>query len=560
MKTTSSSLNDSARTGGASVSDIVTRPGLKTLAAILLFGAAASVGHATDGTWESSSGAGYWDDSAKWVGGNIANGTDARATFNGTSGATITINGTQTLGNLTVTGYNATPGWRIQGGTLVLDSTSGKPTIYKAYLPGANADFLRIDSVISGSDGLSLNFNGGRLFLAGNNTFTGGVDLGYGTTLWMGSAAPLNGNTLTFGQSSIFSLGGTDQNYTSNFVVTGTDMRFIFNTSNTTTTLSGDISETGGAQMVRYTTDGAENVVVKPTGTNTFTGDTQIGAVHKWGSIILRAETAAALGGSTNIFFGAGTKDHDNDALQLANGVTFTGKKLTLRGRGNSQNGSLNSVSGNNTWAGEVDIGTWGNATIGVAADRLVVSGKVSGSGLNGLSKVGAGILELSGNNTFGNGTNIKAGTLLVSHNEALAGGNVTVGDGAGTDTLRIGADIALEVNTLDLSSSAHLAFNLTSNFTTTTIGVTGDQLGTGNYTVDIYDGGGLQNGNYTLMQVAGTSNAAGFTLGTLPGGHSGSSLNWDGTTLLLNVIPEPAVALLAGMGALTLLLRRRRE
>lgn len=558
MKTTSS-LKGCAPQRGVTMLPIASLLGLRALAAILLLGGAVSITQATDGTWESSSGAGYWDDSAKWVGGNIANGTDATATFNGTTGQTITINGTQTLGNLTVTNFSST-NWRIQGGTLVLDSTSGKPTIYKAYKSGANADFLRIDSVISGSDGLKLDFNGGRLFLTGVNTFTGGVDLGYGTTLWMGSAAPLNGNTLTFGQSTIFSLGGTDQNYTSNFVVTGTDMRFIFNTSNTTTTLSGNISETGGAQVVRYTTDGAENVVVKPTGTNTFSGDTQIGAVHKWGSIILRAETAGALGNSGNIAFGAGTKDHDNDALQLANNVTITGKKLTLRGRGNSQNGSLNSAGGNNTWAGEVNVGTWGNATIGVDTDRLTISGVVSGSGLNGLSKVGAGTLELSGNNTFGNGTSIKAGTLLVSHNKALAGGNVTVGDGTGADILRIGADIALEVNSLDLSSSAHLAFNLTSNFTTTTIGVTGDQLGTGNYTVDIYDGGGLQTGNYTLMQVAGTSNAAGFTLGTLPGGYSGSSLNWDGTTLLLNVIPEPAVALLAGMGALALFLRRRRE
>lgn len=531
----------------------------KLLTLMALF-ACAATGFAADGTWQSSSGSGDWTNSAQWDGGVVADGTDATALFNGTTGRIVTNTGTTTIGNLTVDGVTGTA-WHITGGTLVLDTSSGKPVIKLAN--SGVTDFLTISSTLAGTNGFTLtqtNASSARLYLTGANTFTGGVNISNGT-LWLNAAAALNGNTVTLGNSVVATLGGSSQTYTSDFILAGSSTRITLGQSSTFT-LSGDISETGGARSVNYSTDGSDATVIT-TGNNSYTGDTIIGATHNYGSIILRAQVADALGtGTANVSFGAhATKLHDNDALQLADNVTISNKTLTLRGRGNAQAGSLNSVSGTNTWAGNIDTGSYSNTpTIGVTAGRLNVSGIISGSNTNGLAKVGNGVLALTGSNTYANGTFINAGTILAGHNQAVASGNVTLGDSTGTDTLRIAGGIQLAVNNFDLTSSAHLAFDLTSGFTATQILVAGNQLGSGTYTVDIYDGGGLQQGTYTLMTVTGTTNAAGFTLGILPGGYEGSTLTWSGNELTLTAVPEPSIGLLLGAaGALTLLLRRRK-
>ncbi len=513
---------------------------------------------AADGTWQSSSGAGDWTNSAKWDGGIVANGTDATALFNGTDGRIITNTGTTTIGNLTVDGLTNSA-WNITGGTLVLDVSSGKPIIQNAN--NSMTDFLTISATLAGTNGFTLaatNASSTRLYLSGANTFTGGVNVSSGT-LWLEDAAALNGNTVTLGNSTVATLGGVSQTYAGGFALAGNSTRITLGQSSTFT-LSGGVSETGGARSVNYSTDGSDATVLL-TSSSSYTGDTIIGATHIWGSIVLRAEVADALGsGTANVSFGSGTKDHDNDALELSDNVTISNKTLTLRGRGNAQAGSLNSVSGTNTWTGNIDIGTYSNVpTIGVVAGRLNVSGVISGSNTNGLAKVGDGVLALKGANTYTGGTLISAGTVLAELNQALANGNVTLGDGTGTDTLRLAGGVQLAVQDFSLTSSAHLAFDLTSGFTATQILVAGNQLGSGTYTVDIYNGGGFTNGTYTLMTVTGATNAAGFTLGTLPSGYEASTLSWNSNKLTLNAIPEPSVGLLLGLGGIAALLLRRK-
>ncbi|MFZ4778311.1 MAG: PEP-CTERM sorting domain-containing protein, partial [Terrimicrobiaceae bacterium] len=103
------------------------------------------------------------------------------------------------------------------------------------------------------------------------------------------------------------------------------------------------------------------------------------------------------------------------------------------------------------------------------------------------------------------------------------------------------------------------LVFDLTGSVDATKIAVSGNQIGTGIYTVNVFDGGGLTNGTYTLLTVAGTFQATDFVLGTTPIGYDSSYLQWSGGTLSLNVIPEPGSLALIGMAFGLVLLSRRK-
>lgn len=525
----------------------------------LLVGASAffalvTVSPALDGTWDTASGNGDWSDATKWSGSNVAGGTDATATFDGATGRDITLTAPVTIGNINVTNWSSTA-WRIIGDTLTLDVSSGVPTI-----TAPAGDSLAIYSVIAGNEGFKL-AGVSRVYLAGVNTFTGGVEVSSGV-LYTKNAAALNSNTVTLsGAATQWLIDGGGSDYAGDVVVGSSSTHLNMSQNGTTITLSGDISESGGTRDLVIRTNGGDAGVVL-SGNNSYTGNTLLGATHNFGYVAARATTNNALGtGTANVDFASGgSKTHDDDALELANNITIANKTLTLRGQGRSDAGSLRSVSGTNTWSGGVNTGTFGNARIGVDADQLTISGVIAGSGVGGLTKVGAGTLILSGSNTYSNGTVVNEGTLVVSHASAVAAGALTLGDGTGTDTLRIAAGTVLNVTNFSLTSSAELVFDLTGVLNGTKIAVTGNQLGTGTYTVNITDGGGFGNGTYELMTVTGTANAASFTLGTLPGGHPGSNLSWSGGTLLLNVVPEPSVCALAGLGITLSLFRRRRS
>ena len=115
---------------------------------------------------------------------------------------------------------------------------------------------------------------------------------------------------------------------------------------------------------------------------------------------------------------------------------------------------------------------------------NVVNSGKVKGS----FTKEGAGIMVLSGKNTYSGGTNINGGTLRAASNNALGTGLATVNSGArlalGTDgtAVTLGNDILVASGGI-LSGSATLSGNTTLNagsileFTLSMGGAAGDEL-----------------------------------------------------------------------------------
>jgi fibronectin-binding autotransporter adhesin len=172
-----------------------------------------------------------------------------------------------------------------------------------------------------------------------------------------------------------------------------------------------------------------------------------------------------------------------------------------------------------------------------------VLSGVLASAG-GGLVKLGGGTLALTAENTYGGGTTVDEGRLLVNNgNTAQSGtgtGAVTVNAGTlggtgsigGPVTIHSGAHLApgesiesLDVASLTLSSGSILDFELdtvlgvdTSDLVNVTLA---DGLTINLATLNLTDAGAMTDGTYTLFDYAGTlgGSVANITFGTTPGG-----------------------------------------
>jgi autotransporter-associated beta strand protein len=164
---------------------------------------------------------------------------------------------------------------------------------------------------------------------------------------------------------------------------------------------------------------------------------------------VVNASNAAALGGTAN-----GTTVATEAALEIQGGINIVNEGLNLSGSGPAGAGALRSVSGTNNWGGDIMLAT--AAAVGVDAGTLTITGKVLGSA--SLTKVGAGTLVLSHNNSYTQGTTVNGGILSVSTTNALGSGPITVASGA---TLQI-ASAAGTVGNIDGNGNTVVSANTT--------------------------------------------------------------------------------------------------
>ncbi|MFN6053018.1 MAG: Ig-like domain repeat protein, partial [Planctomycetia bacterium] len=98
--------------------------------------------------------------------------------------------------------------------------------------------------------------------------------------------------------------------------------------------------------------------------------------------------------------------------LALAGNKTISNRTLSLDGLGVAGAGALRSISGNNTWAGNINLaGTMQLAYVGIDTGRLTLSGRIDG-GSSTLHKTGAGDLVISGNGNSQGSTVVGSGPL----------------------------------------------------------------------------------------------------------------------------------------------------
>ncbi|MFK4823049.1 autotransporter domain-containing protein, partial [Ochrobactrum quorumnocens] len=326
---------------------------------------------------------------------------------------------------------------------------------------GVVADDLSIQTAVDGqinlvsTAGAELGFwDGGDVALHDNNA----VDGGSGTWRadgrnWTSDNGSINGSFKPYPTFAIFqgtsgavevdnragAIGVTGMQFaTDGYRVSGDPVELLGMNGETIIRVGdGGASDSGTAVGISATLSGASGVVktgagsLVLTGNNTYTGDTRISSGTMW------------LSSDANLGASSGAVIFDGGTLATTSGFT-SGRAITFND----------------------------SARIDVFADReLSLYGAISGTG--GLEKLGNGTLKLSGENTYGGDTVVRAGTLIgdagsITGNIANAGtvvfeqganksfiGNI-VGFGGLT-----GKMIKRGTGTLTLTGSSHLGWTV---------------------------------------------------------------------------------------------------
>lgn len=428
-------------------------------------------------TWDANptstgqtDGSGSWLDANQWW-----NGT-ANASWNNATPDTATIGNGGTGGTITLgTGTTA--------GSLTFNAFSG------TYLLG----------------GGSLTLNSGGLT---QNSGSGGVIISSAVTL--GGA-----QTWTNNSSSLLSVKGT--------ITTGGNALTIDGSGNTT--LAGNNMIAGSGALIKNGSGALNLAGVNTSGTHTGgvtlnAGTLNFSSFGGGGTTGTRNLSSTVLGNGTFTING-GTFDNTsgfdlivghNNAQTWGGNFTFTGTK------------SLNMGNGAVTLTG--------NRTVTVNANNLAVGG-VIGDGGNGFgfTKAGAGMLTVTGVNTFTGNVTVNAGILRATINAAA------LGTGAATLTLA-GGELQLA------NSNANIAFNRNTTVTAnsqitadTTVG-----FGANDSRVNTHTLGTLSIGAQTLTVASGanvlsnqnTTGNSGITFGA-------TNLTGNATFNILNPTVAPA-------------------
>jgi autotransporter-associated beta strand protein len=382
-------------------------------------------------------------------------------------------------------------------------------------------DIRLIDSQITVPGANTLNLYNAQVTVTNTTASANPVTLG-------GLATPPTNNVLAFfnGRATItdtnmlgtgsITLGGSTLTFSQASASFSNALRVITNSTMAVTsgnnTFSGALSGPG-----RLTLNLPANSVLTVQGNcSGFTGSLAI-----TNSGTLRLNQGTNQWGDANAAFDAGalgTIDNRSTTSITAFLGALTG------GSGSKLQGSSQTGPGVDTYvigglnSGTTFAGTIANGTSGATPHTVAVT------------KIGSGAFTLSGNNSYGGGTTVSNGTLLVNNiagsgtgtgavavvsgatlgGSGIVGGPVTVNGtlapGNGVGTLAIS-------NSLVVNGGAVLEYAL---------GTTSDQtVVRGNLTLDgtldITDAGGFTNGTYTLFRYGGTLTHNSLTIGTTP-------------------------------------------
>jgi autotransporter-associated beta strand protein len=581
-------------------------------------GATAGAGGASPvGTWDTGTTANWTTDSTGssatqvWTSGDNAifsAGSNATGTFDVTNSGVTADNITQQEGRV-----------RIISNTLTLADTS---VIYDVQTRVSGDYDLRINSVIADSSGGAssiIKTGAGILHLGSQaNTFSGGVILNQGT-LAVEHAGSLGTGTVTLNSGSFVKNFASFTTANAINVTGAVKIGAIQQNSNWTLSGTWQAGSTGGNFNVSNTASDF-NGFTPSTMSIIVTGDTSAytGTIsHTAGNNRLRFGTNAAgqtLGGNSISFFTSGSTT-TGLPIDITDGGSGTFRMGELAGTGGRITAGFNAAATTTFQVGALNTsskfaGALNDAGTGKAALDKVGTGnlefsKTDGYAYTGGTTITAGSLLISNSTGSGTGT----GAITVDLNGTLGGAGII----ASTDANGITVNGALapggSVSTTTGGTFSNSAGTLTLNMANTTgtiqmnSGATFQmELGSAGASIALVGGSdmiaitGAASGdlvvNNNLINLLSTGEVGFYKLiDTSLDGSTYSGLAFDGTTgvvsgglsttnltaglngtlivgtasnggevgdLYLQVVPEPATALLGGLGALGLLRRRR--
>ena len=370
--------------------------------------------------------------SADWQG-NVVIQDDA--SIGGTPGGTLKISGDVSLSaadTLEKRGSN----------TLTLSATNSN-LLGKVLVSSGNLKLTNSDSIVNASSitvtqtsasppGLS---GAGSLQIEGTGlNFTNNITVGSTGFTGLGGLQSIGVNSwsgaITIDQTSSFGAAA------------GSELQILGNITQSAN------ATTLNSQLIKI---GAGTVKINGPTTLTLPVSVQEGTLLLQSSNSLGSTSAGAITVSTSGASGPAT-------LALQGNIAISNRSLNLDGNGVGNQGALRSVSGDNSWAGNITLaGTSLSAGIGVDVGTLAVSGKIDG-GSTTLRKEGAGTLLITGSNNSQSATVINGGTLI-----QIGSDNVPVTVQNSSTLMGSGKTGSLTVNT---GQTAFLAPGLATNAT----------------------------------------------------------------------------------------------
>ncbi len=310
-----------------------------TVAAMFALALALNAGLAlAQSVWTNAASGGLWSNPNNWQGRNVATGGLSAdfSTLDITADNTVHLDQSEPVGNLVFGDTTPNHNWIVDNNgnaanTLTLGVPSGVPTIT------VNNDVATIRASLAGTQGIETS-GVGTLTLSGNNTFTGGISIGTGGTLRVGSNGALNASTpnlVSFiqvfpGNIATLSLAGFS--VTTDLITDYSYNAIIQNASSTAATLTinnnslgapynGTIQDGSGSAPLSIVKTGRAAEWLG--GNNTFTG----GVTINGGQLVLDSPGALNSAAPNAVTFGPGS----TGALSI-NGNNVTVASLTSTG------------------------------------------------------------------------------------------------------------------------------------------------------------------------------------------------------------------------------------
>jgi autotransporter-associated beta strand protein len=252
------------------------------------------------------------------------------------------------------------------------------------------------------------------------------VDVGAGRTLRLGQ---LSGIQITAGAKSVeIGRPGSAGSLTAG-TASGAHLHLTNMSPGSTLTVHSQIVNNAGGAVNVYA-NGTGNVVLA--GDNTYTGITQVSS----GSLEIRHNSALGTTAGNTVVLAGGS-------LRISSNIT-TAENLTIAGPGETTEGALRNISGDNTLTGLTTVNGAGriNADAGSltflgastttnvissaaipvtfgGTGTIIIDGRLTATSST-ITKDGTGMLVMKGDNNYAGTTSITNGTLRLMHNNGL--------------------------------------------------------------------------------------------------------------------------------------------